>query len=100
MSPSETQYICAKCNINIVTQKGLNLHMKSNHSNAIHTCTNCGRNFTNNQKLMQHLASHTKSGKGKKVHATKLELPSLSKRVKKKKHMNSMFCLSIQQTDL
>ena len=62
---NETQYRCAKCDISFVTQKEFGLHVKSSHPNAVYTCTYCGRDFADNQRLEQHLTSHARVKGGK-----------------------------------
>ena len=81
---NETQYRYAKCDINFVTQKEFTLHVKSSHPNAVHTCTNCGRNFADNQKLKQHLTSHAKS-KGRKCMPAKYIRPYCPRDFNKKR---------------
>jgi DNA-directed RNA polymerase subunit RPC12/RpoP len=121
MPPGETQYRCARCDINFVTHKEFNLHkktihandgpklryncripnctfesgkkedlafhVKSNHPNSVHICTNCGRNFADNQKLLQHLASHARSGKGRKCMPANYNCPHCPREFNRKRHM-------------
>merc|ERR1719430_547901 len=121
MPPGETQYRCAKCDINFVTHKEFNLHkktihandapklryncripncsfesgkkedlafhVKSKHPNSVHICTNCGRNFADNQKLLQHLASHARSGKGRKCLPANYSCPQCPREFNRKRHM-------------
>ena len=61
--------------------------MKSNHPDAVHICTNCGRNFADNQKLLQHLASHARSGKGRKCMPANYNCPHCPREFNRKRHM-------------
>lgn len=75
------------CTFESGKKEDLAFHVKSNHPNSVHICTNCGRNFADNQKLLQHLASHARSGKGRKCMPANYNCPHCPREFNRKRHM-------------
>jgi len=75
------------CTFESGKKEDLAFHVKSTHPNQVHICTDCGRNFADNQKLLQHLASHARSGKGRKCMPANYNCPHCTREFNRKRHM-------------
>ena len=62
-------------------------HVKLHHPTTVHICSDCGRNFSDDQKLVQHQASHAKSGRGRKCQPVSYNCPHCPREFNRKRHM-------------
>ena len=62
-------------------------HTKTQHRDSVHICSDCGRNFADNQKLLQHQASHARSGRGRKCLPAIYPCSQCPREFNRKRHM-------------
>ena len=62
-------------------------HVKQFHPDQVYLCSDCGRNFADNEKLLQHQASHARSGRGRKCLPVNYSCPQCPREFNRKRHM-------------
>merc|ERR1719410_3359580 len=75
------------CDFETDKRDAIATHVKQLHPDQVHICSDCGRNFADNQKLLQHQASHARSGKGRKCLPVSYSCPQCPREFNRKRHM-------------
>ena len=85
----KARFQCRIINCKFETNKRdeLSKHCKTLHPGQVHICSDCGRNFAGSDKLLQHQASHARSGRGRKCLPALYTCSKCSREFNRKRHM-------------
>ena len=75
------------CSFETDKREAISIHVKKVHPRNVHICSDCGRNFSDNNKLLQHQASHARSGKGRRCLPVNYSCPQCPREFNRKRHM-------------